>query len=109
MNETRAAACSDISTSEMAALTRRSVKTLSRWARDGHPAARWDKYRGEWRWLLQEYDRFIGRASKPEPIPEPQEQQDGQKKRGPKARLNSGSRDRGGGELQNVIGFSRSR
>jgi len=70
---------SDLSTAEMAVYTGRSPKTLSRWARRGHEAAKWSEFEGEWRWLPSVFDRVIATSKvRPERI-----------KPGPKPRLRS--------------------
>lgn len=54
MSETR-----DISTREFGRLIGKSANKLVRWAKQGHPAAHWDSFRNEWRWIPEEYDRYI--------------------------------------------------
>ena len=42
----------DLSSAEFAAYVSKSISTVNRWANMGHPAARFDKFSGEWRFVL---------------------------------------------------------
>lgn len=49
----------DLSSAEFAEYVGKSVSTVCKWAREGHSAAHYDRFSGEWRWIPEEYDRYI--------------------------------------------------
>lgn len=55
--------CSDMSSREFARLVNRSVMTVCRWAKSGHPAARYCVYRKEYRWLPEVYKKTLEKST----------------------------------------------
>lgn len=71
--------CSDMSTAEFARYIGRSINTVCRYARNGHPAARYCEYRKEYRWLPDVYRKTLEQSTA-KPV------QAVKKQRGPRAR-----------------------
>ena len=59
VHKPQAPRCSDMSSEEFAAYVGKSVTTVCRWAKKGHPAARWCEFRKEWRWLPEAYKKAL--------------------------------------------------
>lgn len=55
--------CEDMSSREFAQLVNRSVMTVCRWAKSGHPAARYCVYRKEYRWLPEVYKKTLEKST----------------------------------------------